>query len=120
MTERDDDKRMLPACMDCGLPYEQFPLDLLFPRSQWCEILSQTRENPCADDNDGGLLCAQCMIKRAAKVPGATCVQAVIEINPHQLTPEELASFRQGIEDIKHGRFKSLDQIDSEMKSHAD
>lgn len=63
---------MTAACLDCGLPYEDFPLDLLLPRAQWLEI----------HPDDGGLLCAQCMVKRASKVPGATCVHAVIEIAP--------------------------------------
>lgn len=59
-------------CMDCGLDYDKFPLDVILPRSQWLEI------HPA----DGGLLCAQCIVGRAAKINGATCIHAVIEIAP--------------------------------------
>lgn len=69
---------MHPTCMDCGLPYERFPLDMLLPRSQWMEI----------HPDDGGLLCAQCIVTRASKLPGALSVQAVIEIAV-QPTPKE-------------------------------
>lgn len=60
-------------CRDCGLPYEAFPLDVNLPRSQWMEI------HP---EGEGGLLCAQCIVERAAKVPGCTVVHAVLEIAP--------------------------------------
>lgn len=65
------------ACMDCGLPYEEFPLDVILPRSQWLDI------NPA----DGGVLCAGCIVKRAAKIPGCTVVHAILEISPR--TPTE-------------------------------
>jgi len=57
-------------CMDCGLPYEIFGMDAVMPRAQWLEI------NP----DDGGLLCANCMVKRASKVKGATCIHFIIEV----------------------------------------
>lgn len=63
------------VCLDCGLRYDEFPLDLLLPRSQWLEI------HPTSDDG-GGLLCAACMVRRASNIPGATAVHAVIEISP--------------------------------------
>ena len=62
----------MATCLDCGLAYDDFPLDLLLPRSQWLEI----------HPTDGGVLCAACVVARAAKVPGATAVHAVIEIAP--------------------------------------
>lgn len=63
----------LPAqCLDCGLDYSKFPMDVILPRPQWLEIHPE----------DGGLLCAACIVKRAAKVPGATCLHAIIEIVP--------------------------------------
>lgn len=60
--------------MDCGLPYKKFGMDLVMPRAQWLEI------NP----KDGGLLCANCMMKRASKIHGATCIHAIIEIAPRK------------------------------------
>jgi hypothetical protein len=59
-------------CMDCKKLYEEFGMDMLFPRGQWLEI------NP----DDDGLLCCQCMINRACKIPGAIVVHSVIEIKP--------------------------------------
>lgn len=59
-------------CMDCGLPYEDFPLDVMLPRGQWLLIHS----------NDDGVLCAQCMVKRISKIPGATACHMVVEIAP--------------------------------------
>jgi hypothetical protein len=60
------------ACLDCGRSYMEFPLDLNLPRGQWLLI----------HPDDGGLLCASCIVARAAKIPGATVVHAVIEITP--------------------------------------
>lgn len=63
-----------PICLDCGKPYSEFPLDMILPRPQWLEI----------HPDENGLLCAACIVARAAKVPGATCVHAIIEIAPHK------------------------------------
>lgn len=61
----------LPAsCLDCGLDYGEFGMDLLLPRSQWLDI------HPA----DGGLLCPTCIVRRAGKLPHAIAVHAVIEI----------------------------------------
>lgn len=60
----------MKMCIDCGLLYKDFGMDLVMPRAQWLQI------NP----KDSGLLCANCIVKRASKVPGATCVHAIIEI----------------------------------------
>lgn len=60
------------VCLDCGLPYADFPLDVILPRPQWLEI----------HPDESGLLCASCIVKRAAKVPGVTCVHAILEIAP--------------------------------------
>lgn len=62
-------------CLDCGLPYATFPLDVLLPRAQWLAI------HPEGDD---GVLCASCIVARASKIPGATVVHAVVEIAPHR------------------------------------
>jgi len=60
------------SCLDCGLPYEQFPLDVLLPRAQWLLI----------HPTDHGLLCAACIVKRAAALPGCTVVHATLEMAP--------------------------------------
>lgn len=47
-------------CMDCGLPYAGPAwLDLVIPREQWLLI----------HPDDGGILCANCLIARASKLP---------------------------------------------------
>lgn len=61
------------CCMDCPKPYSEFGLDLHVPRAQWLAI------NP----NEGGVLCAQCIVNRLAKLPGVTVVHAIAEISPH-------------------------------------
>lgn len=67
------------ACMDCGRPYAEFPLDVLLPRHQWLDI------HPA----DGGVLCPNCLVARAAKLPGAVAVHAVIGISAAQ-TPQPM------------------------------
>lgn len=62
------------ACLDCGLPYEDFPLDVVLPRAQWLRI----------HPDEHGLLCAKCIVARAAKVLGVVCVLAILEIAPHE------------------------------------
>ena len=58
------------GCMDCGLPYKDFPLDTTLPDHQWLMI----------HDNEGGILCANCIVKRASKLPGIIAVRAVFDI----------------------------------------
>lgn len=59
-------------CLDCGLPYAAFPLDVNLPRSQWLLI----------HPDEHGVLCARCIVARAAAVPGATVCHLVIEVSP--------------------------------------
>lgn len=59
-------------CMDCGMLYSEFGLDTVLPNAQWMAIHSA----------DGGVLCANCIVKRAAKLRGATCAHMIIEIAP--------------------------------------
>jgi hypothetical protein len=48
------------CCMDCALDYEHdFPLDVVLTKEQWLLI------HPA----DGGVLCANCIVKRASKLP---------------------------------------------------
>ena len=64
---------MRAECDDCGLDYSDFPIDVLLPRHQWLTI------HP-----NNGLLCAACIVKRAAKVRGAIVVHMIIEIAEHE------------------------------------
>lgn len=60
------------TCKDCGLPYAEFGLDTTIPNGQW-ELI-----NP---NDEGGVLCANCMIKRAAKFPAMIAARMVFEIH---------------------------------------
>lgn len=65
------EKRML-RCYGCGLPYRDFPLDVVIPDEQW-KIIGPT-------GHDGGILCAACIVERGKRlIPGATVVRAVFE-----------------------------------------
>jgi hypothetical protein len=57
------------ACADCGLLYENFPLDMTIPDDQWLLIFGRS----------GGVLCACCIVTRAAKLPSVVAVRAQIE-----------------------------------------
>lgn len=55
-------------CLDCGAPSGDEPLALIIPRKQWLLI----------HPNDGGYLCAHCMIVRASRLPGAHNFTAIL------------------------------------------
>lgn len=55
--------------MDCDLPYKDFPLDVVLPDMQWLMI----------HPDDGGVLCAQCIVTRASKIKGVTVIYARFE-----------------------------------------
>jgi hypothetical protein len=58
--------------MDCGVPYDEcMALDMTLPRAQWLMIHPE----------DGGKLCANCMIRRARKLPGAINLTALFAFN---------------------------------------
>jgi len=66
-------------CLDCGLPYSQHGLDCMLPRAQWFQV---------GFKNEGGILCATCIAKRASRISGATVIHMVIEIAPlHPIHP---------------------------------
>lgn len=69
-------------CMDCRLFYDRFGLDVVLPRGQWLLV------NPA----EHGVLCARCIVRRAAKIPGATVVHAVIDFVPGTMRPERDAA----------------------------
>ena len=56
-------------CMDCGLDYSEFGVDFTFPHEEWTQI------NP----EENGILCANCMIIRASKLPGIIAVRGYME-----------------------------------------
>ena len=58
------------VCRDCGLDYDDFGLDFTLPHSQWNDICPE-----------GDLLCANCIVQRASKLPGVIAIRAVIEIS---------------------------------------
>ncbi|OGO11438.1 MAG: hypothetical protein A2Y53_00025 [Chloroflexi bacterium RBG_16_47_49] len=60
------------ACEDCGLPYRDFPLDTTVSDNQWSEIHPE----------NGGVLCASCMVKRASHLPGIIAARMVFEFVP--------------------------------------
>ena len=57
------------CCLDCVMPYYAFPLDMTLPDRQWRLI------HPL----ETGVLCAKCIVARAATLDGAVAVRAVIE-----------------------------------------
>lgn len=59
-------------CKDCHLPYEEFALDALMQDCQWLEI------HPESEGGRYGLLCANCIVKRASEKTKATGVIMVL------------------------------------------
>lgn len=57
------------TCMDCETAYSAFPLDTTLPDEQWRLI----------HDSEGGVLCASCIVRRAARLPGIVAVRARLE-----------------------------------------
>jgi len=57
------------CCDSCGEPDEGMPVDITLPNHQWSAI-----------KGDDELLCANCIVKRASKLPGIIAVRAVFDI----------------------------------------
>ena len=69
----------VPACCaDCGKPYSDFPLDTTLPHDQWERIMG----------SPNGLLCANCMVARASKLPGAVAVRMTIDCDAAEPEPD--------------------------------
>lgn len=68
-------------CADCRMPYEDFKLDTVLSDDQWAMI------NP---EGIGIILCANCIAKRAAKVPGVIVLSARFRMSDEykKLQPE--------------------------------
>ena len=71
---------LVAECLDCGLPYEDFQLDTTIPDDQWLMI------HP---EGEGGLLCAGCIVKRAAKLPRIIAVRARFEFAEEYTHPNQ-------------------------------
>ena len=56
-------------CRECGVPYEDLGLDITLPDWQWGMIHPEV----------GGILCGNCIAKRAEMLPGAIAIRARIE-----------------------------------------
>ncbi len=63
-------------CCDCGKDYDDFGLDMVLTHWQWKRIV---KEDGC------GILCANCIVKRASKFPEAIAVLATIDFMPDSL-----------------------------------
>jgi len=73
----ENKKRLTASCEDCELPYQGFGIDLTLPHSQWLLIHPEFR---------GGLLCANCIMKRAECLPGIIAARTTLEIRfPHKI-----------------------------------
>lgn len=77
-------ERLRAACHDCGCLYERFGLDLTLPNDQWAIVSAGTN----------GLLCASCICRRAAELPGAIAVRASIEGLAAQQQGQAVADYR--------------------------
>jgi len=66
-----------PKCMDCGKPYKDFPLDTVLPNDQWRAINPQI----------GGLLCANCIVARGAKLPHVIVANLSFDIATPPFSP---------------------------------
>ena len=57
------------TCLDCGGDYDKLmACDLVLPRDQWLAV----------HPDDGGVLCANCMVRRAAALPGTINITGFI------------------------------------------
>lgn len=61
-------------CQDCGRAYP-FGLDVVLPDDQWALIMGQ----PDSKDDPGRLLCANCIVLRASRLPGVVRAKLVLE-----------------------------------------
>jgi hypothetical protein len=64
---KTDKENLIAECLDCGMPYRDFPLDTTLPDDQWLMI------HP---EGENGLLCASCMVRRASRLTGIIAVRA--------------------------------------------
>jgi hypothetical protein len=60
---------MVAKCKDCNMPYDEFQLDSTLPDDQW-SMIAKTEE----------ILCANCIVKRASRLPGIIAVRFYLDI----------------------------------------
>ncbi len=61
------------ACYDCGLPYENFPGDMVIQDELW-ELISPSIYS------QAGLLCPNCMCARLMKLPRMCSVNVTVNV----------------------------------------
>lgn len=61
--------RAVTTCEDCKLPYIEFGLDTVLSSEQWAEIHPEEVE---------GILCANCIVKRASFLSNTVIVKMII------------------------------------------
>jgi hypothetical protein len=59
---------MTIRCMDCQIDYDHCALDIVLSKEQWLMI----------HPDDGGVLCASCIVRRASTLPHVINVKAII------------------------------------------
>jgi hypothetical protein len=59
-----------PWCEDCGRIHSSFGLDVILPDDQWARLSGRS--------DGGGLLCAACIVARAARLPGVVRAELVL------------------------------------------
>lgn len=67
------------ACIDCGRAYSEFGVDLTLPDDQWKLI----------HPGDDGLLCASCIARRAAQLPGIIALRCRLDIATQSKVSEQ-------------------------------
>lgn len=84
-------------CKDCGISYKGMGIDLVLPKEQWNFI--------CPTN---GILCANCICKRIAKLEGSTVILAWIDkVNWEQKRPKKW------FEDFTKPEVKLLEMINN-------
>lgn len=69
----------MTRCLDCGLPYGEFPLLVTLPDEQWQWVHPRKM----------GVLCARCIIARATTLLGTVPVRARLEFTKPAPQPTE-------------------------------
>lgn len=73
--QHEDSCPMAGRCMDCGMRREDIPADVVMSREQWLTI----------HPKEVGILCAGCIVRRAARIRGAVRCHLVVEIAEHPI-----------------------------------
>jgi hypothetical protein len=74
--ERKKTRKVVRCYGGCGLRYQDFGLDVILPTALWNRIAVgkpfDETQTDIERDGRGGVLCANCIVKRLAKLPGVT------------------------------------------------